>query len=265
MVEGRRALLQRCLQDTLASADPRALHALAQFLPPPDEDPCPGATCVDAASLAVARSPAQRPTAPVAVHEPGARISLITDPPPARTEAELLRVQHGRCAGCRAPIAPDLLARGGILGGWNPSQKKVGTRYACLFVSHMHRHALECSHGVCHDLVPQPHARCSYTGLLYCPRCHTGQSAVLPAAVLHAWDFGKQPVCSLAAEYLASIQDKPLLCVGAVNPGLHARVPTLAKAHDLRVRAYKALAAAQDKVGLGKVFVSCACNGVYNA
>lgn len=71
---------------------------------------------------------------------------------------------------------------------------------------------------------------------------------MLPATVLHDWDFAKQPVCSLAAEYLASIQDKPLLCVGAVNPGLHARVPTLARAHDLRVRAYKALAAAQDKV-----------------
>lgn len=102
----------------------------------------------------------------------------------------------------------------------------------------------------------QPHARCAYTGLLYCPRCHTGQTAVLPATVLHAWDFAKQPVCTLAAEYLASIQDKPLLCVGAVNPGLHARVPTLARAHDLRVRAYKALAAAQDKVRVCVVMVA---------
>jgi hypothetical protein len=42
---------------------------------------------------------------------------------------------------------------------------------------------------------------------------------VLPAAVLHGWDFNLRPVCAMAADYLASIAQQPLLCIGAVNPG----------------------------------------------
>ena len=43
--------------------------------------------------------------------------------------------------------------------------------------------------------------------------------AELPARVLHHWDFAPQPVSAMAADYLASISDRPLLCIGAVNPG----------------------------------------------
>lgn len=37
--------------------------------------------------------------------------------------------------------------------------------------------------------------------------------------MLHHWDFNPQPVSAMAADYLASICDRPLLCIGAVNPG----------------------------------------------
>lgn len=132
VVEGRRALLQRCLQDTLATRDPRALQALAHFLPPPPVDEDTSSTAfVDAASLVATRSASHaQPAAAAAVFEPGARISLCTDLPPARSDAELLRVQHGRCAGCRAPISPDLLAaKGGVLGGWNTKKVPTGHVY----------------------------------------------------------------------------------------------------------------------------------------
>ncbi len=61
--------------------------------------------------------------------------------------------------------------------------------------------------------------RCEYSGRLYCQECHRGDAAVLPAAVLHGWDFNLRPVCAMAADYLASIAQQPLLCIGAVNPG----------------------------------------------
>lgn len=48
----------------------------------------------------------------------------------------------------------------------------------------------------------------------------------------------------MAAEYLAATADQPLLCVEAVNPGLYAAVPVLARAHDLRKQACSALSAA---------------------
>jgi hypothetical protein len=61
--------------------------------------------------------------------------------------------------------------------------------------------------------------RCDYNGRLYCHECHRGDATELPAAVLHHWDFHPRPVSTLAADYLASIADRPLLCIGAVNPG----------------------------------------------
>ena len=44
--------------------------------------------------------------------------------------------------------------------------------------------------------------------------------------VLHHWDFNSQPVSAMAADYLASICDRPLLCIGAVNPGRALPSPT---------------------------------------
>jgi hypothetical protein len=84
--------------------------------------------------------------------------------------------------------------------------------------------------------------------MLYCHQCHTNQSATLPYAVLHHWEFAHRPVCCLVADYLDGLTDKPMLCIAAVNPGLLARVPVLARAQELRVKASKALQAAQAKV-----------------
>ena len=61
--------------------------------------------------------------------------------------------------------------------------------------------------------------KCEYNGRLYCHECHRGDVAELPARVLHHWDFNPQPVSAMAADYLSSISDRPLLCIGAVNPG----------------------------------------------
>ena len=46
---------------------------------------------------------------------------------------------------------------------------------------------------------------------------------MLPARVLHKWDFACYPVSCCAAEFLHSTQQQPLLCVPAINPGLCAK------------------------------------------
>lgn len=66
--------------------------------------------------------------------------------------------------------------------------------------------------------------RCEYNARLYCHECHKGDLAELPALVLHHWDFQPRPVSTLGADYLASIADRPLLCIGAVNPGVQPDV-----------------------------------------
>ena len=62
--------------------------------------------------------------------------------------------------------------------------------------------------------------KCEYNGRLYCHECHRGDLAELPSQVLHHWDFNPQHVSAMAADYLTSISDRPLLCIGAVNPGM---------------------------------------------
>ena len=106
---------------------------------------------------------------------------------------------------------------------------------------------------------------CSYTGMLYCPGCHTNSSAIIPARVLHHWDFARRPVSALAAEFLASIASQPLLCIGAVNPGLYARIPALSRAHELRSRTVKALAVARANGSAQKVLPNrlIKCPGLY--
>ncbi|MQL96586.1 hypothetical protein Taro_029264 [Colocasia esculenta] len=68
---------------------------------------------------------------------------------------------------------------------------------------------------------------CEYTGQLFCLTCHTNDTAVLPARVLHHWDFSLYPVSQLAKAYLDSIYEQPMLCVSAVNPFLFSKVPAL--------------------------------------
>ena len=47
--------------------------------------------------------------------------------------------------------------------------------------------------------------------------------AVIPASVLHGWDWAPAPVCVAAADYLHSIFEQPLLCVAVVSPALFTR------------------------------------------
>ncbi|XP_054821161.1 uncharacterized protein LOC129320045 [Prosopis cineraria] len=87
---------------------------------------------------------------------------------------------------------------------------------------------------------------CEYTAKLFCSSCHTNETAVLPARVLHHWDFTHYSVSQLAKSYLDSINDQPLLCVTAVNPILLSKAPALH--HVMRVR---------KKIGTMLPFVRC--------
>ncbi|XP_078431155.1 phox (PX) domain-containing protein isoform X2 [Wolffia australiana] len=77
---------------------------------------------------------------------------------------------------------------------------------------------------------------CEYTGQLFCSVCHTNDYAILPARVLHHWDFSRYPVSQLAKAFLDSIYDQPMLCVSAVNPFLLSKVPALQQVMGVRKR-----------------------------
>ena len=98
--------------------------------------------------------------------------------------------------------------------------------------------------------------RCEYTGQLYCHSCHQGNTACLPATVVHHWDFSARAVCTMAAEFLAATAGQPLLCVGAINPRLYASTPAVGRAHELRKQACTSLAAARSCGSEAQVMVS---------
>lgn len=123
----------------------------------------------------------------------GKTISLIVDIRSYKSVKELLDIQHCTCAGCHIHFdngKTRMLEIAQTFGWGKP-------RF------------------------------CEYTGQLFCSSCHTNETAVLPARVLHNWDFTPYPVSQMAKSYLDSIIDKPMLCVSAANPFLFSRVPVL--------------------------------------
>lgn len=69
--------------------------------------------------------------------------------------------------------------------------------------------------------------RCDYTGLYYCPACHWRSRVVLPARVLHNWDFEERGVSRQAKQFLALMRNKPVLDLEKLNPHLFKFVEEL--------------------------------------
>ncbi|XP_072966968.1 uncharacterized protein [Typha angustifolia] len=123
----------------------------------------------------------------------GKTISLIVEIRPHKSMRQLLELQHYTCAGCHRHMdaGKTLFREFAQTIGWNKPRF------------------------------------CEYTGQLFCASCHTNDTAVLPARVLHRWDFSLYPVSQFAKAYLESIYDQPMLCVSAVNPFLFSKVSAL--------------------------------------
>jgi hypothetical protein len=104
----------------------------------------------------------------------GQTISLIVEIQPYKPMKQMLEAQHYTCAGCHKHFddAKTLVRDFVQTFGWGKPRL------------------------------------CEYTSQLYCSSCHTNETAVLPARVLHHWDFTHYPVSQLAKSYLESIHDQ---------------------------------------------------------
>ncbi|WVZ20033.1 hypothetical protein V8G54_007355 [Vigna mungo] len=142
----------------------------------------------------------------------GKTISLIVEIPPNKSIKQLLEAQHHTCAGCHKHFdnGRTLIWDFVQTFGWGKPRL------------------------------------CEYTGQLFCSSCHTNETAVLPARVLHHWDFTHYHVSQLAKSYLDSIYEQPMLCVTAVNPFLLSKVPALL--HIMSIR---------KKIGIMIPYVRC--------
>ncbi|KAL3628839.1 hypothetical protein CASFOL_027885 [Castilleja foliolosa] len=132
--------------------------------------------------------------------ELGKTISLAVEIRPSKSMKQMLDAQHYRCAGCHRSFDD---GRTRVLElvqalGWGKPRL------------------------------------CEYSGHLFCSLCHNNDAAVLPAKVLHYWDFTRYPVSQMAKSFLDSINDQPMLCVCAINPFLFSKVPTLQHVANIR-------------------------------
>lgn len=69
--------------------------------------------------------------------------------------------------------------------------------------------------------------RCDYTGLYYCPACHWNSRMVMPARVIHNWDFEERVVSRQSKQFLLLMKNKPVLHLEKLNAFLFKFVEEL--------------------------------------
>uniref|UniRef100_A0A3P9C392 Differentially expressed in FDCP 8 homolog n=1 Tax=Maylandia zebra TaxID=106582 RepID=A0A3P9C392_9CICH len=95
--------------------------------------------------------------------------------------------------------------------------------------------------------VPSEARQCDYTGQYYCSTCHWNDTAVIPARVIHNWEFESRKVCRSSMRYLALMMSRPVLRLKEINPLLFNFVEELVEIRKLR----------QDILLMKPYFITC--------
>lgn len=93
-------------------------------------------------------------------------------------------------------------------------------------------HCAECGQNV-FPQQGQPRC-CEYTGRYYCSLCHWNSYSVVPARVLHNWDFEPRKVCRASLQFLRLMVRRPVLNLDKLNPMLFTFVEDLRHVKKLR-------------------------------
>uniref|UniRef100_T1JKT5 Phorbol-ester/DAG-type domain-containing protein n=1 Tax=Strigamia maritima TaxID=126957 RepID=T1JKT5_STRMM len=75
---------------------------------------------------------------------------------------------------------------------------------------------------------------CDYSGLYLCPNCHWNSQAIIPARVLHNWDFEPYRVCRASRQFLRLMRKKAVLRIDEINPMLFTFVEELSLVRKMR-------------------------------
>eukprot|EP01026_Neomeris_dumetosa_P078309 TRINITY_DN8464_c1_g1_i5.p1 TRINITY_DN8464_c1_g1~~TRINITY_DN8464_c1_g1_i5.p1 ORF type:complete len:461 (+),score=48.58 TRINITY_DN8464_c1_g1_i5:722-2104(+) len=224
VVESRRVMLQRCMQDLL-SQFPEFQHNryLLDFLEPQTKY---GASFelvnqwVEATRMFTCSPPRSNTDEDGSGIEPNqiqgwrarGRIRLVLKySQESPSNYKLFQLQQGKCASCGCLLPPVDDRRGAFFSWSTQPSSSYGPR------------------------------RCEYLRALYCYECHHNETDRIPGHIVSRWDFTRKAVSGLAHEYLQSIYAQPIISIKDINPGLLARVSALARAHELRKQAANAL------------------------
>jgi len=80
---------------------------------------------------------------------------------------------------------------------------------------------------------------CNYTGQYYCSTCHWNESQVIPARVVHNWDFSPRKVSRQSKHLLNLLASKPIVSIKDLNPALFNFVEDLRDVRALREQVLK--------------------------
>ncbi|XP_075879361.1 differentially expressed in FDCP 8 homolog isoform X2 [Nelusetta ayraudi] len=95
--------------------------------------------------------------------------------------------------------------------------------------------------------VPSEARQCDYTGQYYCSTCHWNDTAIIPARVIHNWEFELRKVCRSSMRYLTLMISRPVLKLKEINPLLFNFVEELVEIRKLR----------QDILLMKPYFITC--------
>nr|CAD7597424.1 unnamed protein product [Timema genevievae] len=79
---------------------------------------------------------------------------------------------------------------------------------------------------------------CDYDGYYFCPNCHWNSTAVIPARVIHNWDFEERKVCRASRQVLHLMIKLPVIKLERLNPRLFGFVDELTQVKLCNGRGY---------------------------
>jgi len=70
---------------------------------------------------------------------------------------------------------------------------------------------------------------CDYTGKFYCRSCHLNETFLIPARILHNWDFRNYKISHRAKYFLEEMWKEPIFDVAVINISLYEKIKPLAE------------------------------------
>lgn len=91
----------------------------------------------------------------------------------------------------------------------------------------------------CQDLLGSTISKakvCAYTGEYYCSNCMDPNVFIIPARVIHNWDFKRYPVSKKSALFLLEFQHHPWINMKKLNPKIYCGVCDMTQLKELRIQ-----------------------------
>lgn len=79
---------------------------------------------------------------------------------------------------------------------------------------------------------------CKLDGSNYCLDCHQDDKAIIPARIVHNWDFNRYVVSKSSKRHLELTEQEPLLDLKKIGPLLYELVPPVKECFQLRTQLF---------------------------